>query len=239
VRAPVKLYLASSNPGKLDEFRALADWARSSASFEANRGPSVRSAGDGKSSPISSDSPEIEFALVPGFAAMPEFEENAPTFAENALGKALHYSHLSAEQSGGLEENAFVFADDSGLVVPALDGAPGVKSARYAGPNATSAQRNEKLLTELHDKTGDDRAAHFVCVIALVGSRGAEAVVSARADGSILDAATGTGGFGYDPVFHFTELQKSFAELSRDEKNQHSHRGKAFRRLLALLPQLT
>ena len=182
---------------------------------------------------------EIEFALVPGFAAMPEFEENAPTFAENALGKALHYSQLWAEQSGGLEQNTFVFADDSGLVVPALGGAPGVKSARYAGPNATSAQRNEKLLNELRGKSGDDRAAHFVCVIALVSSRGAEAVVSARADGSILESPSGTGGFGYDPVFHFTELNKSFAELTREEKNHHSHRGKAFRRLLALLPQLT
>jgi XTP/dITP diphosphohydrolase len=227
VRAPVKLYLASSNPGKLDEFRALADWARSSALSVSNGSASADT------------EPEIEFALVPGFAAMPEFEENAPTFAENALGKALHYSQLSAEQSGGLEENAFVFADDSGLVVPALDGAPGVKSARYAGPNATSAQRNEKLLIEMRSKSGDDRAAHFVCVIALVGRRGAEAVVSARADGSILDAPTGSGGFGYDPVFYFTELQKSFAELTREEKNQRSHRGKAFRRLLALLPQLT
>ena len=87
---------------------------------------------------------------------MPEFEENAPTFAENALGKALHYSQLWTEQSGGVEANAFVFADDSGLVVPALGGAPGVKSARYAGPNATSTQRNEKLLTELRGKTGDE-----------------------------------------------------------------------------------
>jgi XTP/dITP diphosphohydrolase len=228
VRAPVKLYLASSNPGKLDEFRALAGWARRSA-------PSV---GSGSSSG-DFDSAEIEFALVPAFASMPEFEENAPTFAENALGKALHYSQLWAERSGELEENAFVFADDSGLVVPALGGAPGVKSARYAGPNATSTQRNDKLLTELRNKTGDDRAAHFVCVIALIGRRGAEAVVSARADGSILEAPTGAGGFGYDPIFHFTELKKSFAELTREEKNQHSHRGKAFRRLLALLPQLT
>jgi XTP/dITP diphosphohydrolase len=226
VRAPVKLYLASSNPGKLDEFRALADWTRSAA-------PSTNQA-----SPNDSAS-EIEFALVPGFASMSEFEENAPTFAENALGKALHYSRLWAEQNGVLEENAFVFADDSGLVVPVLGGAPGVKSARYAGPNATSAQRNEKLLTELRGKTGDERAAHFVCVIALVGRRGAEAIVSARADGSILNAPTGKGGFGYDPVFYFTELKKSFAELSREEKNQHSHRGKAFRHLLALLPQLT
>jgi len=226
VRAPVKLYLASSNPGKLDEFRALADWARRSA-------PSVGSG----SSPSDPDSAEIEFALVPGFAAMPEFEENAPTFAENALGKALHYSQLWAKQGGTLEE--FVFADDSGLVVPALGGAPGVKSARYAGPNATSTQRNEKLLVEMHGKSGDERTAYFVCVIALVGRSGADAIVSARAGGSILEAPTGTGGFGYDPVFYFTELHKSFAELTREEKNQHSHRGKAFRRLLALLPQLT
>ena len=170
---------------------------------------------------------------------MPEFEENAPTFAENALGKALYYSQLWSEQIGGLDQNAFVFADDSGLVVPALNGAPGVKSARYAGPNATAAQRNDKLLNELSGKNGANRAAHFVCVIALVGRRGADAIVSTRADGSILDAPIGSGGFGYDPVFYFTELKKSFAELSREEKNQHSHRGKAFRRLLTLIPQLT
>jgi XTP/dITP diphosphohydrolase len=222
VRAPVKLYLASSNPGKLEEFRALADWT-SSAAHQAS----------------ASVVPEIEFALVPGFSAMPEFEENAPTFAENALGKALHYLQLWAGQQGRLEENVFVFADDSGLVVPTLGGAPGVKSARYAGPNATSAQRNEKLLTELRGKTGGERAAHFVCVIALVSRRGAEAVVSARADGSILESPAGTGGFGYDPIFDFTELRKSFAELTREEKNQFSHRGKAFRRLLAVLPELT
>jgi XTP/dITP diphosphohydrolase len=146
---------------------------------------------------------------------------------------------LWAQQRGGLETNAFVFADDSGLVVPTLGGEPGVKSARYAGPNATSTERNTKLLSALRGKTADERAAHFVCVIALVSSRGAEAIVSARADGAILDAPTGSGGFGYDPVFHFTELNKSFAELTREEKNHHSHRGKAFRRLLALIPQLT
>ncbi len=238
MRAPVKLYLASSNPGKLDEFRALADWARTFSSAAISDGSSVLSADAARISPIASISPEIEFALVPGFNAMPEFEEKAPTFAENALGKALHYSQLWAEQAGSLEKNAYVFADDSGLVVPALGGAPGVKSARYAGPNATSTQRNEKLLTEMQGKHGGERSAYFVCVIALVGRRGTEAVVSARANGSILEDPTGTGGFGYDPVFDFTELHKSFAELTREEKNQHSHRGKAFRRLLALLPQL-
>jgi XTP/dITP diphosphohydrolase len=211
----------------LDEFRALAEWTRSAAQ-SASTAPSVES-----------KPPEIEFALVPGFAAMPEFEENAPTFAENALGKALHYSQLWAEQVGSLPESTFVFADDSGLVVPALGGEPGVKSARYAGPNATSAQRNTKLLSAFGGKAADERAAHFVCVIALVSSRGTEAIVSARADGTILDSPAGGGGFGYDPVFYSTELKKSFAELSREEKNRHSHRGKAFRRLLALLPQLT
>ncbi len=227
MRAPVKLYLASSNSGKLDEFRALAEWTRSAAPPN----PGV--------SPSDPALPETEFALVPGFASMPEFEENAPTFAENALGKALHYSQLLSQQTGGLKENAFVFADDSGLVVPALGGAPGVKSARYAGPNATSAQRNEKLLNELRGKTGEDRAAHFVCVIALVSKYGAEAIVSARADGTVLELPAGTGGFGYDPIFYFTKLKKSFAELTREEKNQHSHRGQAFRHVLALLPELT
>ena len=169
---------------------------------------------------------------------MPEFEENAPTFAENALGKALHYSQLWAQHSGGFPENAFVFADDSGLVVPALGGAPGVKSARYAGTSATSQQRNEKLLEEMRGKTGKERAAHFVCVVALVSHLGAEAVVSAQANGSVLESPVGSGGFGYDPVFYFTELRKSFAELTREEKNQHSHRGKAFRRVLTLIPQL-
>jgi XTP/dITP diphosphohydrolase len=222
----------------LDEFRALADWARSSAISAASGGSHVSSAGSGGTSLLASDFAEVEFALVPGFKSMPEFEENAPTFAENALGKALHYSQLWAEQSGILEKDAYVFADDSGLVVPALGGEPGVKSARYAGPNATSTQRNDKLLTEMRDKSGDARAAYFVCVIALVGRRGTEAVISARANGSILQVPTGSGGFGYDPVFDFTKLKKSFAELTREEKNQHSHRGKAFRRLLELLLQL-
>jgi XTP/dITP diphosphohydrolase len=200
VLAPVKLYLASSNPEKLAEFRALARSAATSAS-------------------------EVELALAPWFDSLPLFEEDAPTFAENALGKALHYSR---------GHNGFVFADDSGLVVPVLDGAPGVKSARYAGASATSAERNEKLLRELEGRRGPERAAYFVCVIALVERGRAVAIVSDRVDGMILETPRGDGGFGYDPVFYFSELGKSFAELSSEEKNKHSHRGKAFRRLLAL-----
>lgn len=218
MRAPVKLYLASSNPGKLGEFRALAQ------AFES---PST-----------AQRSQEIEFALLPEFDKMPEFEENAPTFAENALGKALHYSQLWARSGGGNSPDEFVFADDSGLVVPSLSGAPGVKSARYAGPNATSAERNAKLLAQLQGKTGRDRESYFVCVIALVARGKTVAVVSAKADGAILESPTGTGGFGYDPVFYSSDLKKPFARLSPAEKNQHSHRGKAFRRLLALIPDI-
>jgi XTP/dITP diphosphohydrolase len=168
----------------------------------------------------------ISLELVPGFDSLPPFEENAPTFAENAAGKALHYSRYC---------NGLAFADDSGLVVPALGGAPGVLSARYAGPGASSAERNAKLLRELHGKTGRDRAAYFVCAIALAQSGRAKAIVTARVDGEILEAPRGDRGFGYDPVFYVSKLKKGFAEISAEEKNEHSHRGRAFRKLLAFL----
>jgi len=204
VLAPVRLYLASGNPGKLEEFRALARGADSSAFARA----------------------PIELELAPWFDSLPAFEEDAPTFAENALGKALHYSR---------SRDGFVFADDSGLVVPALGGAPGVWSARYAGPGANNAERNAKLLGELRGKSGPGRKAYFVCVIALVQRGKAVAVVSHRADGLILETPRGDGGFGYDPVFYLPDLGRAFAELSAEEKNIHSHRGKAFRRLLRLI----
>lgn len=195
-QAPCRLILASGNPGKLREYQVLA----------AGR--------------------EIELQLLPGFAAIPEFSENARTFAENAAGKALYYS----KHCDGL-----VFADDSGLVVPALDGAPGVLSARYAGARATSEQRNAKLLDEMCGKRGADRGAYFVCVIAAARQGRCEIVVSEKVDGEILEQPRGIGGFGYDPVFFFPLLARSFAELSADEKNVHSHRGKAFRRLMDVL----
>ena len=168
----------------------------------------------------------VELELLPEFLSLQEFEENAPTFAENATGKALHFSRLC---------EGFVFADDSGLVVPALGGAPGVRSARYAGVDATNSQRIEKLLSEMRNKTGQERAAHFVCAIALAQKGGALAVVTDRVEGAILETPRGAGGFGYDPVFYFPALKKTFAELSPEEKNQHSHRGKAFRKLLSTL----
>jgi XTP/dITP diphosphohydrolase len=203
VRAHAKLFLASSNPGKLAEYRALA----SSSAFSL----------------------PVELALLPDFDALPAFEENAPTFAENAAGKALHYSRHG---------DGLVFADDSGLVVPALGGAPGVHSARYAGEQATNSQRIEKLLGEMQGKTGSERHAYFVCAIALAESGRAMAIVTDRVDGEILEEPRGSGGFGYDPVFYFPALERTFAEISAEEKNQHSHRGKAFRKLLAALSSM-
>jgi XTP/dITP diphosphohydrolase len=205
VRARAKLFLASSNPGKLGEYRALA-------------------ATDAAGMPALDVGAEIE--LLPGFDAMPPFEEDAPTFAENAAGKALNYSRLGRGR---------VFADDSGLVVPALGGAPGVRSARYVGENATDAERIAKLLGELRGKKSAERSAYFVCAIALAEHGRAIAIVTARVDGEILEAPRGIGGFGYDPVFYFPALKKTFAELLPGEKNKISHRWAAFRKLLATL----
>jgi len=194
-----KLYLASSNSGKLREFSAIAAEAHSN----------------------------IELALLSGFSELAPFPENAPTFAENAVGKALHASAISSEA---------VCADDSGLVVPALGGEPGVRSARYTGPDSTAVQNIAKLLTVMAGKKNEARAAHFVCVLAVARKGNALAVISNRVDGFILDTPRGSGGFGYDAVFYFPALKKSFAELSSSEKNLHSHRGKTFRRLLEVLP---
>lgn len=194
-----KLYLASSNAGKLKEFLAIAN---------------VAAAG-------------LELQLLPGFPELPSFPEDAPTFSENAAGKALHASTLTEEA---------VCADDSGLVVPALNGEPGVHSARYAGEGATGAENIAKLLEAMRGKSGKDREAHFVCVLAVARIGRVIAVITNRVDGEILEAPRGAGGFGYDPVFYFAPLRKTFAEVSGDEKNRFSHRGKAFRRLLDVLP---
>jgi non-canonical purine NTP pyrophosphatase (RdgB/HAM1 family) len=191
-----KLVLASGNAGKLREFQTLA-------------------AGHA-----------LELKLLPGYAALPQFEEAAPTFAENAAGKALYYSRHCVDM---------VFADDSGLVVPALGSAPGVLSARYAGPGASSEQRNAKLLSELRGKKGAERAAYFVCVIAVALRGRSSVVVSGKVDGEILEEPRGSGGFGYDPIFYFPALGKTFAELSAEDKNCQSHRGRAFRRLMEVL----
>jgi XTP/dITP diphosphohydrolase len=194
-----RLYLASSNSGKLKEFLAIANVAAAGLVLE----------------------------LLPGFSELKPFPEDAPTLAENAVGKALHAATITEEA---------VCADDSGLVVPALGGQPGVRSARYAGEGTTAAENIARLLEALRGKTGDERSAYFVCVLAVARQGRMLAVITNRVDGRILETQRGTGGFGYDPVFYFPPLGKTFAELSGHEKNLHSHRGKAFRRLLDVLP---
>jgi XTP/dITP diphosphohydrolase len=183
------IFLASSNAGKLREYRELA-----------------------------ADSC-LEIALLPDFSEIPPFEENAPTFAENAAGKALHYSRAT---------DGIVLADDSGLAVPALGGAPGVHSARYAGPNASDEECVRKLLREMRGKSGDERRARFVCVSVIARQGRALAIVSDSAEGIIASEPRGINGFGYDPVFCFPEAGLSYAEVSPQEKNRASHRGKAF-----------
>lgn len=196
--SPLRLLVASSNQGKLREYRALAEPAGAS----------------------------VDLAFVPNFDSLPIFEEIWPTFAENAAGKALHYSRLA---------DGIVIADDSGLVVPALGGAPGVQSARYAGPDASDADRIRKLLGEMREKKGEDRRARFVCIVAVAESGNMRGLFSASAEGILLDESRGQDGFGYDPIFYFPALGKTYAEISREEKNLYSHRGKAFRKALDFL----
>jgi XTP/dITP diphosphohydrolase len=196
----MRLLVASSNPGKLREYRAMA-------------------APDAAAS-------ALELELLPNFSQLPPFQETWPTFAENAAGKALHYSRYTEE---------FVLADDSGLAVDALGGAPGVQSARYGGTGASDADRVTKLLAELRTLAGSDRRARFICVLALARRGRLVALFSEAAEGEIADAPRGAAGFGYDPVFFFPALGKTFAEISGQAKNLHSHRGKAFRKLLAFL----
>jgi len=168
----------------------------------------------------------VELALLPDFSEIPSFEESALTFAENAAGKAQYFSKYSS---------GIILADDSGLVVPALGGAPGIYSARYAGPNATDGDRVRKLLSEMEGKEGSERRARFVCVTAIAQRGRVNAIVSDFAEGTLTKEPRGSDGFGYDPIFFFEQLGRTYAEISRQEKNQHSHRGKAFRKALAVL----
>ena len=173
---------------------------------------------------------------APRMKELPPCVEDGATFEENAHKKALHYSAFV---------DGPVFADDSGICVDALDGAPGVRSARFAGPDADDAANNQKLLAELRlaeaaargtaRRTLTSRAAHYVCVIALAQRARILTVVEGRADGVIIDTPRGTGGFGYDPFFFYPPLGRTFAELSPHEKFAVSHRGEAFRKLLDYL----
>ena len=158
--------------------------------------------------------------LLPGLtvcAEDPDVEETAPDFAGNAL--------IKVRAIAAAHKGSWVMADDSGLEVDALGGEPGVRSARYAGEPSSTPANNALLLRNLEGAA--NRSAHFTCCVALIDPAGAEHVVEGRCFGSIALSESGAGGFGYDPLFVPDGFGKSFAELSADEKNAISHRGRA------------
>jgi len=201
-----RVLIATSNPGKLRDFAGAA----------AAHG--------------------IEIGGIPNFASLPLVVEDGSTFEDNARKKAEEYSRYASGE--------IVVADDSGLEVDALHGGPGVHSARYAAPdlhgmepheadaNTDDEANNARVLRELKDIPPEKRAGRFVCVLA--AARGGKTLATFRgtAEGVILDAPRGTNGFGYDPLFYFPAIRKTFAELSAEEKAKYSHRGAAFRMFL-------
>ncbi len=158
----------------------------------------------------------IEIKSLEDFGPIPDVVEDGETFEDNAVIKARHTARIL-----GLP----AIADDSGLEVAALGGAPGIKSARYAGEAADDREKNLKLLNALEGI--EDRKARFVCVLAIAVPRGPALIYEGICEGAIALEMKGGNGFGYDPVFYFPPLGKTFAELSADEKNRVSHRGKA------------
>ena len=171
----------------------------------------------------------VDLALLPGFSDLPPASEDFDSFALNAIEKAEHYSFRAGHTN---HANTIVLADDSGLVVDALGGAPGVRSARYAGPTATDADNNAKLIAELDGIPEEERTARYICVLALAQNGRLLAAFSDKCEGLITTEPHGDGGFGYDPYFFFPPLKKTLAEVSAEEKHQVSHRGKAFRKLV-------
>lgn len=200
-----RVLVATSNPGKLRDFAGAA-------------------------SPFG-----VTIASIPDFSSLPQVVEDGATFEENARKKAESYSLAVPGE--------LVLADDSGLEIDALGGAPGVRSARYAARAVQNGQRhaegnrddeanNARVLRELKGIPEDQRTARFVCVLAAARDGRTLHICRSAAEGVILDAPRGENGFGYDPLFFFPAIQKTFAELSAEEKAQYSHRGEAFRSFL-------
>jgi len=207
-----RILIATSNPGKLRDFAGAA-----------------RQHG-------------VEIAGIPNFSSLPAVAEDGLTFEANARKKAEAYSRCVPGE--------LVVADDSGLEIDALNGAPGVHSARYATPdlqnkephqagsNTDDEANNARVLRELQGFAPDQRTARFVCVLAAARNGKTLATFRGTAEGIILTAPRGTNGFGYDPLFYFPQIQKTFAELTAEEKSKYSHRGAAFRHFLARCDEL-
>jgi XTP/dITP diphosphohydrolase len=174
---------------------------------------------------------DIEIASLPDFSSLPAVVEDGLTFEANARKKAEEYSrHAPGE---------IVLADDSGLEIDALGGAPGVHSARYAAEephkaefNTDDEENNARVIREIRSVPQEKRTGRFVCVIAAARDGQTLAVFRGKADGMILDTPRGKNGFGYDPLFYFPAIHKTFAELTAEEKAKYSHRGNAFRAFL-------
>lgn len=173
----------------------------------------------------------IQVAGIANFSSLPLVVEDGQTFEDNARKKAEEYS--------GYVPREIVLADDSGIEIDALNGAPGVHSARYAAEvphladaNTDDELNNARVLRELKGIPAEKRNGRFVCVLAAARDRKTLATFRGTAEGLILDAPRGTNGFGYDPLFYFPQIKKTFAELSAEEKSKFSHRGAAFRQFL-------
>jgi XTP/dITP diphosphohydrolase len=196
-----KIFVATSNPGKLRDFAGAAA------------------------------AHNVQIEPIPNFAKLDPVVEDGATFEENARQKADQYSLALPGE--------IVIADDSGLEVDALHGAPGVHSARYAADephkadvNTDDDANNARVLRELKEVPPEKRTGRFVCVIAAARDGRTQATFRGVAEGRILDHLRGSGGFGYDPMFYFPQIQKTFAELTPEEKSKYSHRGAAFRKFL-------
>jgi XTP/dITP diphosphohydrolase len=173
--------------------------------------------------------PHLEMISLHQYPEYVSPEETGTSFRENAILKAEH----AARALG-----CWVIADDSGLVVPSLQGEPGVRSARYAGEYSTDAENRAKLLQAMKDFSGEQRTAYFECCLALADSSGLKKCVQGVCEGYIADESRGRNGFGYDPLFVKNDYDKTFAELDESLKNRISHRHKAFERMASFLETL-
>lgn len=201
-KGPIRLYLASANPHKAAEFQALADTLRA----EAPAG-----------------SPEVEILSAERAGGMPRVTEDAGTFAGNAAKKA-----RALAQS--LPEGSWALADDSGICVESLGGAPGVESAYFAGPQGDAAANLAKLVEAMRGAPAGRRGAEFVCTLALCGPGGLERFFEGRCRGRLAEEPRGSNGFGYDPLFVPEGFERTMAELPAQTKNRVSHRARAWLR---------
>lgn len=172
------------------------------------------------------DGLDVQIHSMKDYPEIGEIVEDGSTFAENALIKAKAVCKATGKPA---------MADDSGLAVDALNGAPGIYSARFAGEQRSDADNNAKVLRLMETVADADRTARFFCVIAIVLPDGREYTVEGTCEGIILHALRGEGGFGYDPLFYVESMNKTFAELTMEEKNRISHRGHANRKAVEII----